>query len=227
MSQQSKLRMDHMVTQYVWALENEQAFMTKARYEAERSNFGQFRRLVGSYILPTRNLLGDNGDPEFLSGAEWSYLYMEMWYRLRWGDEQRARSVSYPNMNKSDCDDFNFHLNRLVETGYMLTGRGVAPRYEGSKPDPRADIGIGKPLNPIEPIQENKMSNQITIVNKTLINGVDVTTLSDEQLIDAIKKVEKEIEELKAVKTKSKKIAAKIEDANKTLTTLVELLDGR
>ena len=71
------------------------------------------------------------------------------------------------------------------------------------------------------------MSNQIIIANKTYINNVDVTTMSDDQLIDAIKKVEKEIEDLGSVKTKSKKIEAKVSEANETLNTLVTLLDAR
>jgi hypothetical protein len=71
------------------------------------------------------------------------------------------------------------------------------------------------------------MSKEITITRQTLINGADVSKMTDDQLIFAIKQVEKEIEELKAVKTKSKKIAQRIEDASKTLGELVELLDNR
>lgn len=51
--------------------------------------------------------------------------------------------------------------------------------------------------------------------------------MSDDQLIDAIKKVEKEIEDLGSVKTKSKKIEAKVSEANETLNKLVTLLDAR
>lgn len=219
MSHDTRLRLDHMVTQYVWALENEQVFMIKARHEVERSNFDQFRLLVQQYIRPVRKALDENriGD---LSPPEWSYLYMEMWARLRYGEGR-----NFPVMRESDEKDYAYHLDRLNKAGYKVTRQGVEPFDSGKLPDPRADVG--EPSNPIEPIKENEMSNQITIVNKTLINGVDVTTMSDEQLIDAIKKVEKEIEELKQVKTQSKKIGAKIDDATKTLSTLVELLDNR
>lgn len=210
------IRVDYLTTQYVWALENDQAFMLKARHEAERSNFNQFRRLVGSYIIPTRRTLGDMGEGAF-TGAEWSFLYLEMWLRLRSDDV-------YPNMNTANYDDFEFHVGRLNEAGFVLTGRGVVPMTAPILHNPCAEIAL--PTQPVQP-QEKTVSNQITIQNKTFINGVDVAGMSDEQLIDAIKKVEKEVEELNSVKTKSKKITAKVEQAQATLAQLVELLDGR
>jgi hypothetical protein len=71
------------------------------------------------------------------------------------------------------------------------------------------------------------MSKQITFKTITYINNADVTALSDEQLIDAIKTIEKEIADLKGVTTKSKKIEAKISDAEATLAKVVEVLDAR
>lgn len=224
MSKQGLIREDHMTVQYVWALENDQAFMTKAKHEAERGNYDQFRILVQAAIKPTRRLLGE-AHTEGINGYEWSFLYLELWCRMG------GRFVDFPHSN--DAEVFALHVKHLRTAGYGFNRGGVIHFTPARFTNPRAEVSIGKPqlctlstLNP-EPIQENEMSNQITIVNKTLINGVDVTIMSDEQLIDAIKKVEKEVEELKSVKTKSKKIAAKIDEANKTLTALVELLDGR
>lgn len=208
-------RQQHMTVQYLWALENDSTFITKARHEAERGNFAQYRRLVGLHIKPVRQMLDEEGAGA-LSGTEWSFLYLEMWSRL--GAVQLAHS--------NDQAEFKYQLDRLNEAGFALTKHGVVRRL---KDDPRPEIRLGttQPCNSQQPEGEETMSNQVTIVHKTLINNVDVTTMSDEQLIDAIKKVEKEIEELKSVKTKSKKIAAKVQEANDTLAKLVELLDAR
>lgn len=208
-------RQQHMTIQYIWALENEQAFMLKARHEVERGNFSAYRRLVGAYIRPVRQMLEEDKDGA-LSGPEWSFLYLELWSRLG------GCNISHSN----DLAEFQFQLQRLNEAGFDLTKNGVVRR---PKENPCAEIQLGttQPCNLQQPEGEEAMCNTITIVHKTLINSVDVTTMSDEQLIDAIKKVEKEIEELKSVKTKSKKIAAKVQEANDTLAKLVELLDAR
>ena len=57
---QEKIRVDHMVTQYIWTLENDAAFMTKARYATTQSNLNELRRLVQNYIRPARRLLGED-----------------------------------------------------------------------------------------------------------------------------------------------------------------------
>lgn len=217
-----KIRLDHITTQYVWALENEEVFVDKARAQANKSNFGQFRRLVGSYILPARKMLNEEHSAG-LSPGEWSYLYMEMWWKIRYGHCQPPEYPSYPPMQKSDEDDFGWHLERLNDAGYELVAdRGVLPKQPPSSASPN------QPSTPnFELIQEKPMSSQVIIQNKTLINGADVADMSDDQLINSIKKVEKEIDDLRAVKTKSKKIDARIEEATATLAKLVELLDAR
>jgi len=74
--------------------------------------------------------------------------------------------------------------------------------------------------------QENNMAS-IEIKNITFINNVDVTTLTDEQLIDSIKNLEAEIAGLQAVKTESTKVKAKIAALEDTLTKVVAILDAR
>lgn len=62
---------------------------------------------------------------------------------------------------------------------------------------------------------------------KSYVFGQDVTTMSDDQLVAAIKTVEAEIDDLKGIKTKSKKIDARIKDLEAGLKSIVETLDGR
>lgn len=74
--------------------------------------------------------------------------------------------------------------------------------------------------------KETVMSN-IAFETKTYVFGTDVATMSEEQLIDSIKKVEKEIDNLKQVKTSSKKIESKIATLESMLTSIVTVLDNK
>lgn len=61
----------------------------------------------------------------------------------------------------------------------------------------------------------------------TYVYGQDVKDMTEAQLIAAIKQVEKEIGLLSDVKSKSKKIAAKIAEYEKTLADIVAVLDAK
>lgn len=76
--------------------------------------------------------------------------------------------------------------------------------------------------------KETKVNtNPITITTKTLINDRDVTTYSDSELYDLIRKEEAKIEELGKIKAKPKKLVAEIERRQNGIKQLVELLDSR
>lgn len=84
--------------------------------------------------------------------------------------------------------------------------------------------------------QENENMNQ-TIGTTTIstpafetrhfVNGRDVKGMSDNELIEAIRRLENEIADLKTVKTKSKAITKKIEELGDMLSKTVEILDAR
>jgi len=84
-------------------------------------------------------------------------------------------------------------------------------------------------INDYDPPTEEapQMSDKIIVETKHFLNNVEIKTLNDAQLIDAIKTVEKEIDTLEAVKTKSKKITAKVEECKVTLAAIVAHLDAR
>ena len=73
------------------------------------------------------------------------------------------------------------------------------------------------------------MNTKPTVAFETVhyVYGTDVATMSDEQLIEAIKQVEGEIAKLDVVETESKKIAAKKTELKDMLAKIVETLDGR
>jgi hypothetical protein len=225
-------RLDHMTVQYVWGLENDQVFMLKGRHEAQRGNFSQFRRLVGSYIMPIRKML-DEDKAHALSGVEWSFLYLEMWKRL--GGSVSPGSFSHSN----NYAEFDYQLDRLTSAGYCLTYRGVERRQDNKNPCAEISLGEPQPCTLQEPQQENAMNDYTTgkITNpvkmapafetKNYIFGNDVEHMSEEALIQAIKRVEEQITDLKAVKTKSTKIAANIAKLQEQLDSIVAELDKR
>ena len=65
------------------------------------------------------------------------------------------------------------------------------------------------------------------LTEMNLIFGQDATTLSDDELIEAIRKVENQITSLESIKTKSSKIAARVEALKEQLEKIVTILDGR
>ena len=229
-------RHDHMITQYVWALENDAVFMAKAQYEVERSNFNEFRRLVGRHIIPTRKLLDEN-TANALSGPEWSFLYLEMWMRLRYGNGKP--SIVYPQINEANQKDYDYQLDRLNAAGYMVTSKGVVKRPDMEpcpNQNPCAENLIGEIATCNLEITMNdnnakcaigRTINATAFETKSYIFGADVAFMSEEGLIEAIKRVEEQIADLKAVKTKSKKIAENIAKLEAQLKSIVEVLDAR
>ena len=189
------IREDFITTQYIWALENEYVFVTKARHEAERNNFHQFRTLVERSTRELRRGLND-----VPSAVEWAYIYIEMWHR----------------MGGYHPDDTDGEWGAYDSAKYCHNKRLVTEA-----------MAAKQPTQSTETTEEINMSQQITFKNVTYINNNDVTALTDEQLIGFIKAIEREIADLKGVTTKSKKIEAKIADAEATLAKVVEVLDAR
>ena len=62
---------------------------------------------------------------------------------------------------------------------------------------------------------------------KSYIFGNEVKNMTEEALIGAIKRVEEQIADLKAVKTKSTKIAANVAKLQEQLASIVAELDAR
>lgn len=75
----------------------------------------------------------------------------------------------------------------------------------------------------------NPTPNTLSIAFETrhYVYGHDIKNLSADQLIDAIKRVESEIETLKSVKTKSKHIAGRIKELETMLNEIVAALDSK
>jgi len=77
------------------------------------------------------------------------------------------------------------------------------------------------------PKEEPTMARAPAFETKHFVDGQDATTITDEGLIHAIRRLETEIEALGEIKTKSNKIAIKVEELNKQREAIAALLDSR
>jgi hypothetical protein len=94
----------------------------------------------------------------------------------------------------------------------------------------RDDVLTPTPTETTQPTQQEVVpvtQSAPAFQTKHYVYGQDVTTLSSAQLIEAIKRIENEIADLKVVKVKSTKIAAEIASLNSMLTEVVAALDAK
>lgn len=67
----------------------------------------------------------------------------------------------------------------------------------------------------------------IKITNLTLVNGQDISKLSDDEIFDLIAATEKEIDKLEAIGTKPAKLVKKIDELKTAVRQLADLCDSR
>lgn len=112
---------------------------------------------------------------------------------------------------------------KVDETNHMV-GVGIDLNHD-DQTDATSYVVVLHPSNQIN--QEQTMNNTTLAFNTVhYVFGVDVSKMSDPELIDAIRKVEAQIAELKTVKSASKKIAAKIDELETMLASIIKHLDG-
>jgi len=77
------------------------------------------------------------------------------------------------------------------------------------------------------PMNPTTATNAPAFETRHLVYGRNVDSLTESELISAIKQVEGEIADLKAVKIKSSRITAKVKELEEMLTKIVEVLDKK
>lgn len=78
---------------------------------------------------------------------------------------------------------------------------------------------------PMNPTPVN--NSAVAFETRHFVYGTEVSSMSEAQLINAIKQIEAEIADLKAVKTKSSRITAKVKELEDMLAKVVEQLDKK
>lgn len=123
-------------------------------------------------------------------------------------------------------------MNYIVaEVNRRILGRPTGVRYMGPV-SPTGRLTDSQPeFQEFPPTTEKEetMSTKPVVPFETVhyVYGTDVATMTDDQLVEAIKQVEAEIAKLDVVKTQSKKIDAKKAELKDMLAKIVETLDGR
>ena len=201
-------REDWLITQYVWAIENESAWSYEVEGLALTDRFGEFRRRTANYINATHKLVVAANEsfcakPKEL---EWAFIVFSLW------------------INKGGNPDAILDDPGVLKPAYIK----ILSDLDDLGSEPQAT----ETTNETETQEENTM-NQTTntfaaaFVTKSYIYGKDVEQMTEQELISAIRSVETEIDSLKTVKTPSTKIAAKIEELQSMLAKIVGVLDGK
>lgn len=199
-------RREWLYQEFVLVIENECDWY----YQVNGKTFGQFRRATGNFIYTIRTKFHEG---EILSSEEFAYILTTLWMN-RDGDLDLDACLEDPGPLKEAIEA----LVKEIRKNQAL--------FENTAPTTQP------PSNPYPIYQEITMPTintnpNVAIEIKTLVFGQDASLLTDEQLIDAIKRIEGDIAKLKEVKTPSKKIAASIKELNDQLEAVVELLDSR
>lgn len=169
------------------------------------SNIGQFRRVCNEF---TNLLQKERG--EMRSSKEFKYIEMSLFNKMH-----RIPGLTFTL--PAAWLELRKEIEQADEEDRLLSG---AP--DSIERTPYAEACKLKLTNS----KESGMNKKVFEV-KSYVFGQDVSTMSDDQLVAAIKTVEAEIDDLKGIKTKSKKIDARIKDLEAGLKSIVETLDGR
>jgi hypothetical protein len=153
----------------------------------------------------------------------------------------RATSEWITRVNRRDCSGEMLLTEERSFIAYTLLLEFMKERVVPSRFTPFLDAAEKflqtihgeiepepKPSNDAESItKEQEIMNTTAFATKHFIFGQDTTTMTEDQLIEAIKKIEAEIANLKLVKTASKKIGARVEELNAMLANVVAVLDAK
>lgn len=169
-----------------------------------------------------------------------SYKLILKWVRLRqrmeisWHDltdRCHRRACSYYRAVRQPLPDFNPELLSEQLYNYYL------PEVDTGSPEKSPAVLQQEIIDHLEnatesfkKVQLNLPKEEYTMIeikDVTYVNGTDVATMTDDQVFSAIAKAEGEISKLKEIKTKSKKLTAKIADMQKGIDDLVAIIDAR
>jgi hypothetical protein len=188
--------------QYCLAIVNDGAWYKQLRaIVQDRDDFKPFCNKIDELIgvLQSRHKLcfPSSRDKAYIRLWVLSYLFETSYIRSKFGNDDIF------------CKHISYcHSNDM---GWL------AERVTGIKPDHQSETQSTK----------EEIVSTIEIKTITYINHEDVSKLTEEALIQWIKSIEVEIENLQAVKTQSTKIQAKIRGLQETLAKVVEILDAR
>lgn len=202
MAKLSQARKDWLETQYILSLKNDGNWYRDTRAAVEERALSRFRTITWPYVQKLRTGLHDNPDK-----LDWPYILARMWM-----DE------GHPLMD--------FRKNGgMTEWGTYLDL--FPPPTPPIPPELCTMLPPGVACTELDTNEQEKtMTNTApAFETKHMIFGQDASKMTQGELISAIKNLEAEIDNLKAIRTPSKAINARIDELNGMLKNVVAILD--
>lgn len=155
----------------------------------------------------------DNGDvPGFLDSIR--PFYVEL--RTALGDDVSARERAFIYM-----DIWAYYGGDLDELADQCPWDGIQNemyellRQRSKQPQANKETPV------------NSTNNSVAFETRHYVYGMDVANMNSGQLIEAIKRIEAEINDLKSVKAKSEHVKKRIAELEGMLAKVVEVLDAK
>lgn len=189
---------DMLTTQYVWVIQNESSWHTKVTAAYLNNSPNQFERICWDHVA---RVCRTNGESLTFDWTAWVVGELRRQFL-----ENQIREYTPSHFLKYLKADIDSHMAKA----------------EAILNSVQEDLS-----NAIFETKETNTMTTIAFATKHFIFGQDTANMTEEQLIDAIKKIEAEIANLNTVKTKSAKIAAKIKELNDMLASVVGVLDAK
>ena len=190
-------RKQHLYNQYVLSIANDGDWYTSAKPFLKPGSAIRFYQATYEHISQLSRRMRE-GTPK---DKERAYIYLECW-----------------RYHGGTTDAFFFNTPTTSST-MQYAAEIVAEERATAR----------QPVSQPEPSQEEPAVNNTTIAFETrhFVYGLDVANMSAGQLIEAIKKIEAEIADLKLVKSKSEHIKKRIAELEDMLAKVVQVLDAK
>lgn len=197
-------RKDYLSTQYELSIQSDGDWYRATAGAVEHDNFACFRLRTGRKISEIRTSREDR-----LDGIEWAYIVLSLW-------EYRGGRMAMDVLLDDAGGSLQKQYEELMQSALSVT------QENDENPADHASVTAKN-------TQETNMAEtkrEVAFTTVTYVYGKDVRTMDQDELIEAIKKVEGEIGNLKEVKTKSKTIGERITSLETMLAQIVTVLDG-
>lgn len=200
--------------QYILSIQNDGGWYHETKYLLEKGRFHLFIQVTGGAIRSLARELGKS----LPSYEERAYIYCTLWDHY---DADivagivEASAFSDNNLRNAIIDRFNQILPQQKQS------QQEEPMNDNQKA--RGDITAST----VSFGDTTTVATTVAFETRHYVYGRDVTSMSEPELISAIRSVEAEIGSLQTVKTKSKKIQAKIAELETMLAQIVAVLDQR
>lgn len=200
-----QIRKHHLHTQYVLRLINDGEWYRRCGRHLDGSA-DELRHVPPATTEFIKRLANSLGEMSSLEERAYIYLQLAEHYGYSWADMRNSIRGG---------GDLRDVMTALIDER-INERNNATPATETPQPIQQEEAPVNQTTQAVPAFE-----------TKHYVFGQDVGNMTEGQLVDAIKRIENEIADLKTVKTKSTKIAAKIAELNAMLAKVVEVLDAK